>query len=155
MRSLTKLWLFALCSVLALSPINTNAETGIERVLVEGTSLTVSLTDESVLTGPDLIGFSFTVAGEQKAAEEIRIDGAQPDNSLGGVHWLYDLKTLDAAGDWVPYCDTGPDGLLLGFPVAGWMDAAGMFQTSGETIMFTCTSGAIAKCIRMGYSPWN
>lgn len=155
MRSLTILRLFAVCGALAFSPVNAVAQTEVVGVMVDGTSLTVTLTDGRILTGPELIGFSFTVADHQGSAVEIRIEGAQPGTSFGGVHWLYDLKMPDATSSWVSYCGLGPDGGQLGFPIAGFTDSAGTFQLVGDAVTFTCTSGVIAKCIRMGYSPWN
>lgn len=155
MRSQTRSFFFSFMVASAVISPAATAEIGVGGVRVEGTSLTIDLADGRALTGPDLTGFSLTVTDERSGMVDIRIDGAQPDGTGRGLHWLYDLKTQDAAGDWVPFCDRGPDGMQLGFPVAGWIDPTGMFQPSDLAMTFSCTGGVIAKCIRMGYAPWG
>ncbi len=58
---------------------------------------------------------------------------------------LYRLTSPDAAGAWQSVCSPGPDGLQ-----------AAIFQlgADGELVIW-CTSGALGKCVRYGYHPWQ
>lgn len=123
---------------------------------IEGTTLELRLADGRSLAGRDLIGTELTLADPAGVTRRIRIDNAliDPQDSKK-ERWLFDLKVRDAAGNWSPLCRPGPEGLQFGFPVAGTIKADGSFITSEQRLSFTCTGGAIAKCIRFGYSPWE
>jgi hypothetical protein len=43
----------------------------------------------------------------------------------------------------------------MGFPLSGVWTASGEHVASDEAFGLTCTSGAIGKCLRMGYRPWQ
>ena len=144
----------AILSAIALAPLTASSDPLEDGAQVIGTSLTVVLEGRH-RTGPDLIGFTLTVADDKGIAVDIRIDGAVKGNSGSGIDWLYDLRTQDGAGTWVTYCDAAVGGDRLGFPVAGWTDPSGAFHPSDRAMTFSCIGGAIAKCIRMGYSPWR
>ena len=49
----------------------------------------------------------------------------------------------------------GPEGRTLGFPVQGVTTDDGRYIPDDGQFTFTCTSGAMAKCIRFGYPPWG
>jgi hypothetical protein len=55
----------------------------------------------------------------------------------------------------VELCAPGPDGMRAGFPLAGaWTAAGGHDPAAPSSFFITCTSGAIGKCVRLGYRPW-
>lgn len=122
---------------------------------VEGTRLEVSLADGRTLSGADLVGAVLTIADAQGDTIQVRIDGAERDREdPRGGRWLYRLMTPTAGGGWTSFCEPGPKGRRLGFPVAGTTTADGSFDLSETQLSFTCTAGAVAKCIRFGYAPW-
>ncbi len=83
---------------------------------------------------------------------ELRLDTARRDAAVprrGGGQaedvWLFGLSARGAAGDpWQPFCTPDPQGESLAMP---YPDAPGRLN-------FTCSSGAIGKCIRFGDRPW-
>jgi len=127
----------------------------VSNVSLDGTDLKLHLTDGTTLSGPSLTGAILTVADGRGAMLRVRIDGAQRDPVGNSKRWLYDLRAQGASGRWKQFCGEGPDGLQLGFPVAGRMTADGSFEPSEETLTISCTGGAVAKCIRFGYAPWE
>src|SRR5262249_20734677 len=53
-------------------------------------------------------------------------------------------------------CAPDHDGRQLGFPLAGRRTATGMFERGPPGAFdLVCTSGAIGKCVRLGYHPWE
>ena len=146
--------LIAILMANALVPLTVCSDSLEDKVRVTGTSLTIVL-DGRHRTGPDLIGFTLTVANDQGIAVDIRIDGAVKASSGSDIDWLYDLRAQDVTGNWVPYCAAAADGDRLGFPIAGWTDPSGSFRPSDQAKTFSCSGGAIAKCIHMGYAPWR
>ena len=153
--------LMAFACLLATGAVTVHSKSslaGADRVeiLVVGTSLEVRLADDRKFTGDALIGAVLTITDSQGRPLRVRIDGAERDpQDPNGARWLYHLMAYDStSGSWRNFCEAGPDGLRLGFPVGGTTKDDGSFSLSSEQLTFTCTSGAVAKCIRMGYSPW-
>lgn len=123
-------------------------------VAVNGTALTVTGDDGTVYAGPDLAGIVLDITDAHGTTAQIRIDGAEPD-PWKADRWLYAVSALDMFGTWQPFCEPGPDGLTLAFPVAGTARPDGSFALSDSHFTFSCTAGALAKCIRFGYVPWE
>jgi hypothetical protein len=69
---------------------------------------------------------------------------------------MYAASAQDPAnGAWEPLCRPGPDGLTLAFPLAGIWTPDGQHLPSDAHFNMTCTGGAIGKCVRFGYRPWE
>ena len=111
-----------------------------------------------MLTGPDLVGMVLTLddpGGERLA---VRIDAVQPDpGDPTGETTLYTLMGRDpATGAWANLCAPDADGLAMGFPLSGVWTATGEHVASSDgAFSLTCTGGALGKCVRMGYRPWQ
>ena len=58
---------------------------------------------------------------------------------------LHHFVVKDRDGGQVDLCDPDADGRSLGFPIP---NGRGGFD-------LTCTSGAVGKCVRWGYRPWE
>src|SRR5262249_25709564 len=77
---------------------------------------------------------------------EIEIQGVEEDrDAVGGRVVLHRFAARDELGKSVDLCMPDAQGRKLGFPVP---DGQGAFS-------MTCTSGAVGKCIRWGYRPWD
>ncbi|MFC7739228.1 ADYC domain-containing protein [Roseomonas sp. GCM10028921] len=60
--------------------------------------------------------------------------------------------TLPYQGGWRNPCAPGPDALAMGFPISGQINGPEAPAGAG-TFRLTCTSGAVGKCVRLGYKP--
>lgn len=118
----------------------------IEGVEVVGTDLRIDLSDGRSLSGGALVGAVLGLSNETGAAMLVKIEAvtADPKDRTGEV-FLYRFTTLDAAGRWLPVCSPDPDGRQLGIPQPG----------AGGKVEIWCTSGALGKCVRLGYHPWE
>lgn len=118
--------------------------TAVRSMAVEGTEIVVRLTDERVLRSRDLVGAILKVRFEGEPAD-VRIAAVEADPSdPSGSVWLHTFDARDSGGSWSNLCTPGPDGRRQGFPVQG----------ADGALDFTCTSGAVGKCVRFGYRPW-
>ena len=133
----------AFAAMVLASPLAT-AESG-ARLTVEGTEFVLTLPDGHTLRGADLRGAVITIPTADHAREIAIRDVEDDRNAIGGRVLLYRLEVKDPNGRWADLCAPDPDGRRLGFPVP---DGQGGFE-------LTCTSGAIGKCVRWGYRPWE
>lgn len=110
---------------------------------VEGTEVVVSLADGRTLRSKDIVGAVLKVRFEGQPAE-VRIAAAEldPDDKSKTV-WLHTFEGRQADGSWSNLCTAGPDGRRQGFLLQG-----------PQGLELTCSSGALGKCVRMGYRPW-
>ncbi|QFU17050.1 ADYC domain-containing protein [Microvirga thermotolerans] len=130
---------------LAVLPLPMAAAALEGRLSMDGADLSLSLDDGRVLKGRALVGLTLKLAGPAGEAE-VRIDGAEEDASLPDRPvTLFSLSTQRPGQGPENLCTPDPKGRRLALPLP---DGAGGFG-------FTCTSGAEAKCVLMGYRPWE
>lgn len=80
-----------------------------------------------------------------RAGANVRIVDVEPDPiDRSGTVWLHTLEVEQPDGGWRNLCSPGPDGRRQGFPLQGM----------AHGLEFTCSSGAVGKCVRSGYRPW-
>jgi hypothetical protein len=124
------------CPALAIQP-------AVSSISVEGTEIVVKRADGKALRSRDLVGAVLDVRFEGRAAR-VRITDVEPDPiDRSGTVWLHELEVQQADGGWRNLCTPGPDGRRQGFPLQG-----------AHGLEFTCSSGAVGKCVRLGYRPW-
>ncbi|SEU33204.1 ADYC domain-containing protein [Stigmatella erecta] len=94
-------------------------------------------------------------AGDGKPVE-VAICGAEPSAEDPGMVW-YRIETWNAlAQEWENPCvalDRVPDPRALA--IQGVWDASGARQDVPGQLTFACENGALTKCIRWGYKPWE
>lgn len=116
-----------------------------EGLTAVGTEFVLTAGSGRVLRGADLAGATLSIASGGKQVE-VTINSVEEDRGArGGQILLYHLTTRGADGRTAELCTPDADGRRLGFPVP---DSHGGFA-------LTCTSGAVGKCIRWGYRPWD
>jgi hypothetical protein len=124
---------------------------------VEGTVLRVRMTSGKVLSGPELVGATLSLAQPGDAAprkvrvESVKMDPMDPEQET----LLYHLLDVDpVTGETQELCGPNPDGERWAFPLRGQWDAEGQhLSDAGYTL--TCSDGAQGKCVRFGYKPWK
>ena len=132
-----------LTTALALAaPIAAAPQDGLMAV---GTELVLTAPNGRILRSAGLVGATFNVAVAGRPVE-ITISSVEEDpHSVGGRVLLHRFLVKDETGMQVDMCTPDAQGRSLGFPVP---DGHGGFE-------LTCTSGAVGKCIRWGYRPWE
>lgn len=125
-------------------------------VHVEGTEIVVRTADGTRVPRADLVGAVLAVSVDGGPPQQVRVDAieADPRDATGEV-LLYTLTAEDAAGVRRDVCPPDPAGLRRGFPLAGGWSITGEHLRDPAIVELTCTSGAVGKCVRMGYHPWK
>jgi hypothetical protein len=132
----------AWAGVLAAAPALACAQASLS---VDGTEFVLTTPDGRTLRSADLQGATLKI-GSAGNDIEVTIDSVEEDpRAVGGRVMLHRFVVKDRSGRLVDLCKPDAQGLSLGFPVP---DGRGGFD-------LTCTSGAVAKCIRWGYRPWE
>jgi hypothetical protein len=112
-------------------------------IAVEGTEFVATLGDGRILRSRDLAGATLDVRFEGRPAK-LRIASVELDpQDKSHTVWLHTMEPQQADGSWRMLCAPGPDGRQQGFPLV-----------VGGSLEFTCSAGALAKCVRFGYRPW-
>ncbi|NUP09713.1 MAG: hypothetical protein HOW73_27015 [Polyangiaceae bacterium] len=125
-------------------------------IVVEGTRLVVRKTDGTIATETEILGAKLVVSVDGRAPQLVRVDSIEEDTkSDDGEILLYELSSQDATGQWVNVCPADPDGLQRGFLLSGTWTKTGEHLRDDANIELSCTSGAVGKCLRMGYRPWE
>ncbi|MBM3644416.1 MAG: hypothetical protein FJX02_08760 [Alphaproteobacteria bacterium] len=138
--------LLAPLAALALASTPANAQVAgpqVTSIGVEGTEIVVKLSDGRNLRSKELVGAVLDVRFEGQAAK-MRIAAVEPDpeDKTGSV-WLHTMETRGPDGQWANACSPGPDGRRQGFPIH-----------TANGLEFTCSAGALGKCVRFGFRPW-
>jgi hypothetical protein len=107
---------------------------------VEGTEFVLSTGDGRTLRGTDLAGATLTLTLSGRPAEVTIASVEEDRDAVGGRVLLYRFLVKSAE-----LCAADAEGRHLGFPLP---DGRGGFE-------LTCTSGAVGKCVRWGYRPWE
>ena len=110
----------------------------------------------SVLQGKELIGITLTSFDEQGRYLRLKIEDIQPDSQDKDREvYLYTVLYHSATNNrWDTLCQTDPAGINQAIPLTGRWDKTGAY-IDDNSITFTCTNGALAKCVRWGYKPWK
>jgi hypothetical protein len=132
-----------LATALAIaSPVAASAQ---EALTAAGTEFVLTTLAGRTLRSAELVGATLNIAAAGKQLE-ITIRSVEEDpHAVGGRVFLHHFVVTDEAGMQVDMCKPDAQGHSLGFPVP---DGHGGFN-------LTCTSGAVGKCIRWGYRPWD
>jgi ADYC domain len=127
------------------------------KLRVLGTEFRITTADGRVLAGSNLVGATLMVDDATGGELPVRIEAVRPDpKDPSGETTVYTFAVQDPlTGAWQNPCAPDADGLAGGFPLSGIWTPTGEHLPSEDAFSLTCTSGASAKCIRMGYKPWK
>ncbi|MDF2687227.1 MAG: hypothetical protein K0Q80_192 [Microvirga sp.] len=131
--------------VIALTSVVSDAQALSGKLRADGTEFVLRLSDGRILRGADVVGMQLVVQHLGEAVT-IRIeDVSEASKAAGGAVFLYRASVHEPDGSSHDLCLPDAAGLRAGFPIP---DGKGWFS-------FSCTSGVEAKCVLMGYRPWE
>ncbi len=117
--------------------------------------------DGSAMSGDDFVGVQVTGHLANGATKKFRIDARA---QLGGANAdvsAYDVTYWTGSGR-KHLCGVGSDGQpVLAVPLAGtWntqqgVPGGGAYSAAPGQFTFACRGAAIAKCVELGYKPWQ
>lgn len=108
-------------------------------------------TDSGMLRSADLVGAQLRLAG----GAVIRIDSARYTTDGAAQGWWAHELSVAAPQGWQPLCSTHSDGTHYAVVLPGREQADGSLAADPSRYAVSCTNGALAKCVRMGYAPWS
>jgi hypothetical protein len=129
---------------------------------LNGTSFSALADSGQSFSGTGLIGaqaqLSVQPPGQLNPAEyTLRIDNiyVDPARPQGDVY-LYDLSVAAAgSSEWRSLCTDGAGSPVPAIPIRNyWNTQTGARIDNPDVVTFACTSGALGKCVRLGYRPW-
>jgi hypothetical protein len=146
----------------ALNGMHLNG-TQLSGVRLEATSLLAVREDGSTLSGAQLVGAEFSASLSNGGSLQLRIDAVgfapTPNDDLYAYQVSY--ANPDGSG-WQPLCGVDTAGVPVeAFPLSGlWDERKGVQGGGSHTsdpawFTFACRGAAIAKCVEMGYRPWE
>ena len=126
----------------AAQPSSTANQPGLT---VDGTEFVLTTADGRILRSPDLVGATLKIGGAG-GVTNLTIQSVEEDrDAKGGQVMLHHFVVQSEGGAAADLCAADATGRSLGFPIP---DGRGGFD-------LICTSGAVGKCIRWGYRPWE
>ncbi|HYE48203.1 MAG TPA: ADYC domain-containing protein [Azospirillaceae bacterium] len=143
-------------AVLCLPGAARDGAAGGPRLTVKGTEFEIVHADGTIQRGTGVVGATMDLAAADGSSLRLRIDAAWHDpRDADGDVLLYRISVFDpAGGQWSDLCPADQDGLRAALPMAGsWTEAGEHLPT--EEFSLSCTGGAQAKCVRLGYKPWK
>jgi ADYC domain len=127
------------------------------KLRVVGTEFRITMADGRELAGADLVGAILNFGDATGDRLPVRIEAVRPDPKDPSGETLLYTYTVEHPLTRARHnpCAPDADGLAMGFPLSGIWTATGEHLPSEDAFSLTCTSGATAKCVRMGYKPWK
>ncbi|MDQ3301365.1 MAG: ADYC domain-containing protein [Myxococcota bacterium] len=140
--------------------------TSLQGVKLNGKSVTVTLnrtvfaTADGTQTGLGFIQAEFQAMRGDGRTVRVRVRDIVPA-AAGDTTWRYFIEYRETDNIWYPVCEDA-SGPRAAIPVNGIWDhrqgvaGGGAHSASTDKFTFACEgTGAIAKCIAMGYEPWE
>ncbi len=136
-----------------LGAITLAADASAFNVKVVGARFEVRDASGRLLPQDEVVGATFNGADALGRPIQLLVRSVQTDpTDKESEILLYELMAENPqTGEWSNICGPAPDGSTSAFPVEGVSEAI----SGSRSFTLTCTSGAIGKCVRMGYKPWK
>jgi hypothetical protein len=110
-----------------------------------------------VLRGKDLKNTHLTGLNEQGQMLNFEIKDVDIDpKDTEKETYLYTVFYFDKSDSrWKNMCAPDVENIAKAIPLSGSWDHKGTYIESNKLVTFGCTSGSLAKCVRLGYKPWK
>ncbi|MBD3886811.1 hypothetical protein IFO70_34810 [Phormidium tenue FACHB-886] len=106
---------------------------------------------QPTLQGIDIIGFDDQGRELTFQIRDIEIDPLDPQQEI----YLYTVFYRASDRTWHNLCQPNTHHVSKAVVLQGAWDQTGDYQAQVDRVTFSCTNGAIGKCLRFGYKPWK
>ena len=129
---------------------------------LNGTLFSAATSEGPSVAGTDLIGaqaqLSMLPPGQAQALDyTLRFDNIYLDTSRPeGDVYLYDISVAQSGSStWSSLCTDSAGAPVPAIPIRNYWDTqTGARIDNPNVVTFACASGALGKCVRLGYRPW-
>ncbi|MBD1821197.1 hypothetical protein H6F51_01510 [Cyanobacteria bacterium FACHB-DQ100] len=101
--------------------------------------------------GTTIVGFDAQGHRLKFQIRSIELDPQDPQQET----YLYTVFYQTKNQAWQNYCRATDHFAAKAIALRGTWDRSGTYQGNENRITFSCLSGALAKCVRLGYRPWQ
>ncbi len=123
-------------------------------VSLNGVSLTGTRSDSGEVISIASVGRQLTAALSNGETLQLRIDAASQLTGANSDVWSYDASYQTDLG-WQPICSSGALAISGTWSTARGVPGGGAYTASTSDFTFACRTKTIAKCVELGYKPWN
>lgn len=106
------------------------------------------------LKGESLIGTVLNATDGQGRLQTFKIADVEVDPQDHDLYLYTVLHQNPDSPEWQNLCQPDSSGTAKAIPLSGQWDKTGNYLNNGQ-ITFACTDGVLAKCLRLGYKPWQ
>ncbi len=114
------------------------------------------------LAGRDLVGATFIGMLDDSGAISLRIDAAYADSDPHNADVHQYAVSFETASGYLPLCGVDATGTAVrAIPLAGRWDyrtgvaGGGDHMADPDAFTFACEGYVLAKCVELGYKPWD
>lgn len=114
----------------------------------------------SPLSGSEIVGSTWTGLVSDGSTLAIRVDQAVQGTGANSDVWSY-VMSVSIGGSWQPLCRNSAGDPVLVDSVSGTWNVAqgvpggGAYTPNSSQFTLACRDSSIAKCVELGYKPWN
>jgi ADYC domain/GLTT repeat (6 copies) len=133
-----------------------------ESVSLDATVFSGTLATGVAASGDAFVGASFVGELSNGATKKLRVDARTPLSGSSAGLSAYEVSYYTVFGVKKHLCGLDPTGApVLAIPVQGsWnykqgVPGGGAFTPDANRFTFACRGAAIAKCVELGYRPWQ
>lgn len=130
-------------------------------VTLNATRFSRQSADGHMFYGRAIVGAVFNGILDDGSSLALRIDGMTRDRVMGDGVYSYAVS-YQVMGGWNPLCGVDSSGApVRAVPLAGmWnygegVEGGGSFIDDPSVFTFACEGYALAKCVELGYQPWE
>jgi hypothetical protein len=103
------------------------------------------------LQSTEIVGFDDQGQQQKFQVRDSEVDPLDPEQKT----YLYTVFYQDRQQNWQNLCQPDAKGVAKAVVLQGSWDSRGNYHPNKKLVTFSCTNGALAKCMRFGYKPWK
>ncbi|HKE16508.1 MAG TPA: ADYC domain-containing protein, partial [Kofleriaceae bacterium] len=128
---------------------------------LNSSELSGELASGEAVFGAGMVGAHLSGVLSDGSTLPLRIDSARTLPGPNGDVWAYGVSYALAGGSWAPLCGVSGGAPVAAIALVGTWDlrsgvpGGGSWAASSSEFTFACRGAALAKCVELGYKPWQ